>query len=58
MRIGFTEEAARFMDWLAARWREVEPTGDGPLQLVYGIDGRAELTELELSQLRPSPISP
>ena len=51
MRIGFTEEAARFMDWLAARWHEDKSAGDGPLQLMYGIDGRAELVEEELSHL-------
>jgi GH15 family glucan-1,4-alpha-glucosidase len=51
MRIGFTEEAARFMDWLAARWREDKSNCDGPLQLMYGIDGRAELTEEELPHL-------
>jgi GH15 family glucan-1,4-alpha-glucosidase len=48
IRIGFTEEAARFMDWLAARWRQGESAGDGPLQVMYGIDGRSELTEEEL----------
>jgi GH15 family glucan-1,4-alpha-glucosidase len=48
MRIGFTEEAARFMDWLAARWRQGQSAGDGPLQVMYGIDGRSELTEEEL----------
>jgi GH15 family glucan-1,4-alpha-glucosidase len=51
MRIGFTEEAARFMDWLAARWHEDRSASDGPLQLMYGIDGRAELVEEELSHL-------
>ena len=51
MRIGFTEEAARFMDWLAARWHEDKSAGDGPLQLMYGIDGRAELAEEELPHL-------
>jgi GH15 family glucan-1,4-alpha-glucosidase len=51
MRIGFTEEAARFMDWLAARWHEDKSASDGPLQLMYGIDGRAELVEEELSHL-------
>jgi GH15 family glucan-1,4-alpha-glucosidase len=51
MRIGFTEEAARFMDWLAARWHEDKSHCDGPLQLMYGIDGRANLTEEELSHL-------
>ncbi len=51
MRIGFTEEATRFMDWLSARWHEKKSHCDGPLQLMYGIDGRAELVEEELSHL-------
>jgi GH15 family glucan-1,4-alpha-glucosidase len=51
MRIGFTEEAAGFFDWLKARWKEDVSASDGPLQLMYGIDGRSELTELELSHL-------
>ena len=51
MRIGFTEEAARFMDWLSARWCEEGAASPGPLQLMYGIDGRTELPEEELSHL-------
>jgi GH15 family glucan-1,4-alpha-glucosidase len=51
MRIGFTEEATHFADWLKARWREGESANDGPLQLMYGIDGRSELTEEELTHL-------
>lgn len=51
MQIGFTEEAARFMDWLSARWREDKSYADGPLQLMYGIDGRTALVEEELSHL-------
>jgi GH15 family glucan-1,4-alpha-glucosidase len=51
MRIGFTEEAARFMDWLAERWRESASEGDGSLQLMYAVDGRSELLEEELSHL-------
>jgi GH15 family glucan-1,4-alpha-glucosidase len=51
MRIGFTEEAARFMDWLQARWRDAAPTGDGPLQTLYAVDGSAELTEQTLTHL-------
>src|SRR5581483_2784638 len=35
LRIGFTEEAGQFMDWLEARCRELDP--DGSLQIVYGI---------------------
>ncbi len=45
LRLGFTEEAASFMDWLTDRFREaVDQTGD-PLQTMYGIDGRRELPE-------------
>jgi GH15 family glucan-1,4-alpha-glucosidase len=51
MRIGFTEEAAGFFQWLKARWQEDQSSGDGPLQLMYGIDGRVELTEEELLHL-------
>jgi GH15 family glucan-1,4-alpha-glucosidase len=51
MRIGFTEEAARFMDWLEARWRESASEGDGPLQLMYGVDGRSDLVEEQLPHL-------
>jgi GH15 family glucan-1,4-alpha-glucosidase len=39
------------MDWLEARWREGESSGDGPLQLMYGVDGRSDLTEEELPHL-------
>jgi GH15 family glucan-1,4-alpha-glucosidase len=45
LRIGFTEEAVRFKDWLKDRWQDADGTGTGPLQLMYGIDGRAELPE-------------
>jgi GH15 family glucan-1,4-alpha-glucosidase len=43
MRIGFTREAARFMNWMEARCHELEP--DGSLQIMYGIDGRHNLAE-------------
>jgi GH15 family glucan-1,4-alpha-glucosidase len=49
LRIGFTEEAARFMDWLEARCYKPKP--DGLLQLMYGIDGRTDLTEETLDHL-------
>jgi GH15 family glucan-1,4-alpha-glucosidase len=49
MRIGFTQEAARFMDWLEARCHERRP--DGSLQIMYGIDGRHELKEEILDHL-------
>ena len=51
LRIGFTEEAARFRDWLKERWQDADGNGSGPLQLMYGIDGRAELTEETLDHL-------
>jgi GH15 family glucan-1,4-alpha-glucosidase len=51
MRIGFTDEATRFMDWLAARWKERESHGDGPVQLMYAVDGRSDLTEYALPHL-------
>jgi GH15 family glucan-1,4-alpha-glucosidase len=45
LRLGFTEEAADFMSWLTDRFRETRPGAGGPLQIMYGIDGRAELEE-------------
>jgi GH15 family glucan-1,4-alpha-glucosidase len=49
MRIGFTEEAARFIDWIEARCHELEV--DGSLQTMYGIDGRHNLGEEILDHL-------
>ncbi len=49
LRLGFTVEASRFMDWLNARCCELNP--DGSIQLMYGIDGRRNLTEEELPHL-------
>jgi GH15 family glucan-1,4-alpha-glucosidase len=49
MRIGFTEEAANFMNWLEGRCRELEE--DGSLQIMYGIDGRHDLPEEVLNHL-------
>lgn len=49
LRLGFTAEASRFMDWLNARCHDLNP--DGSLQLVYGIDGRRDLPEEELLHL-------
>jgi GH15 family glucan-1,4-alpha-glucosidase len=45
LRLGFTEEAGAFMDWLTARFREGTDTTGDPLQTMYGIDGRRELPE-------------
>jgi GH15 family glucan-1,4-alpha-glucosidase len=49
LRIGLTEEAANFMDWIDARCHELNP--DGSLQIMYGIDGRHALTEETLDHL-------
>ena len=49
IRLGYTEEAAAFMRWVEARCEELEP--DGALQIMYGIDGRHELTEETLPHL-------
>jgi GH15 family glucan-1,4-alpha-glucosidase len=45
LRLGFTEEAAAFMDWLTDRFKERMRGESGPLQIMYGIDGRADLRE-------------
>lgn len=49
LRIGFTEEAARFMGWIDDRCKNSGQ--DGSLQLMYGIDGSSDLTEETLDHL-------
>lgn len=46
--IGFDEEAHSFMDWLRERCSQ---DNDGLLQPLYGIDGRTEIVEEELTHL-------
>lgn len=50
LRIGFPEEAGDFVDWLQRRAHEEERV-NGPLNIMYGIDGRHELTETTLDHL-------
>ncbi|MDH5626243.1 MAG: glycoside hydrolase family 15 protein, partial [Nitrospira sp.] len=38
LRLGFSKEAGRFMQWLEARCHDLNE--DGSLQVLYGIDGR------------------
>ena len=49
LRIGFTEEARAFMGWIEGRCQD--SASDGSLQLMYGLDGRHDLTEETLDHL-------
>jgi GH15 family glucan-1,4-alpha-glucosidase len=50
MRLGYTEEAAAFAQFMQARAKE-EAASNGPLNVMYGIDGRHELPEYTLDHL-------
>ncbi len=49
IRLGYTDEAAAFIRWIEARCAETE--ANGSLQIMYGIDGRRDLTEETLPHL-------
>jgi pentatricopeptide repeat protein len=51
LRLGFTEEAGAFMSWLTDRFKDPGSGASGPLQIMYGIDGRSDLTEETLDHL-------
>jgi GH15 family glucan-1,4-alpha-glucosidase len=52
LRVGFTDEVRGFIGWLQSRVEgATEGNGDGPLQIVYGVDGRRNLTEQTLDHL-------
>ncbi len=46
LRLGYHEEAHAFMDWVEDRCLQL--ASGGGLQIMYGIDGRTELTEVTL----------
>jgi GH15 family glucan-1,4-alpha-glucosidase len=50
MRLGYTEEAGAFASFIQERAREESPV-NGPLNVMYGIDGRHDLPEETLDHL-------
>lgn len=50
IRLGFIEEAEAFIDWLKGRLGD--DAQRGPLQVMYGIDGRQQLDEVTLDHLK------
>lgn len=50
IRLGFTEEATAFIEWLANRIHE-EAGNQGPLNTMYSIDGGSDLDEIVLDNL-------
>ncbi len=50
IRLGFVDESEAFIDWLKGRLSD--DAERGPLQVMYGIDGRQKLDEVTLDQLR------
>ncbi|MFC8347267.1 glycoside hydrolase family 15 protein [Streptomyces sp. NPDC057280] len=51
LRLGFTEEAEAFMNFVTKHISPGDGKPSGPLQIMYGIDGRTDLTESELPHL-------
>jgi GH15 family glucan-1,4-alpha-glucosidase len=47
LRLGFTDEAERFMEWIKSRIEEIEP--DGQLQILYSVGGQHKLVEKNLT---------
>ena len=50
IRLGFVEEAEAFIGWLKERLGD--DAERGPLQVMYGVDGRQKLDELTLDHLK------
>jgi GH15 family glucan-1,4-alpha-glucosidase len=51
MRLGFADEASAFAEFVVNCFRNASSNGSGPLQVMYGIDGRTDLPEEELDHL-------
>ncbi|WP_405727217.1 glycoside hydrolase family 15 protein [Streptomyces sp. NBC_00028] len=51
LRLGFTEEAEAFMNFVTKHVSPGDGKPSGPLQIMYGIDGRTDLPESELPHL-------
>jgi len=49
--LGYTDEAAAFLNWLRDRIRERAGEASGPLQIMYRIDGSSDLEEVVLDHL-------
>jgi len=49
IRLGFVDEAESFIEWLKGRLSD--DAERGPLQVMYGIDGRQKLDEISLDHL-------
>ncbi|MFD3502432.1 glycoside hydrolase family 15 protein [Streptomyces sp. NPDC058676] len=51
LRLGFTGEAEAFMNFVTRHISPGDGKPSGPLQIMYGIDGRTDLPERELAHL-------
>lgn len=51
LRLGFTEEAEAFMAFVSRHISPGDGKPSGPLQIMYGIDGRTDLAEYTLDHL-------
>ncbi|MFF4272462.1 glycoside hydrolase family 15 protein [Streptomyces sp. NPDC001536] len=51
LRLGFTGEAEAFMNFVTKHVSPGDGKPSGPLQIMYGVDGRTDLTESELPHL-------